>query len=441
MTAAPAWRRVAVPLVVSVLVWSLSILYLARTDTFNPLDEYTHFDYVVKIADDLDLPPINDQLGQTALSIWACDTAPEFAGLECGADAQDPKRSLWAGWSSATGYLPTYYVITGAGAGLAHSVLGDSWLDSARLASSLWLALLAGMIVGVARKLGASDAGAAASGILVGAMPLIVVQGTSLNNDVAAAALAVASVWVWLRLSSAGTVRRLVLTGSVTLLALTTKETALVALFVVCLLELSHQHLARGQEKKQNRLVWLWVPAAFAASVVVCFGVLKALDPVVRGVTPSNGPQLMKDALRAGKPQDWQVVLTDAYSSVGKALQSPIAAPAATPWTQGVAALVLVAAIGGLVFAVSRTTWPWRESRANVVRQATLAFTVLFPPIFIGSVALMGWPIFYEARYLLPAAVMAVLLLAPGAGRSWSRAGLVGALGFFLLVAVQIASL
>jgi hypothetical protein len=441
MSVLPAWRRLVVPLVVSALVWSLSLLFLARTDTLNPLDEHTHFDYMVKIAEDFDLPPINDQLGQTSLSTWSCDTAPAFASLNCGASAQDPASAPWAGWSSATGYLPTYYATTGVGAALVHSIMGGSWLDATRLASSLWLALLAGMLVGVARRLGATDSGAAAAGILVGAMPLLVVQGTSLNNDVAAAALAVTSVWAWLRLSGSRTVRRLAVSGLVALLALTTKETALLALFVVCFLELSQQFQARDPERSRDRWAFLWIPAAFAAAVLVGFGMLKVLDPVVRGVTASKGPQLMKDALLAAKPQDWQVAAADAYSGLYRALQSPIPSAVVTPWTQGVAMLVIVVGMGGLVFAVSRTTCPWRESQANVVRQATLTFTVLFPPILMTAIALQGWPVFFESRYLLPAAAIAVVLLAPGASKAWSRAGLVGALGFFMLLAVQIASL
>jgi hypothetical protein len=434
----------ALPLVVSALVWCLAVLYLGRTEGFNALDEHTHFDYVVKIAEDHDLPSVNEQLGQTTLSTWGCDNAPAFAALECGAIEQDPKLAPWQGWSSATGYLPTYYVITGVGADLAQRMLGQSWLDSARLASSLWLALLAGMVVALARRLGATGSGAAASGIVIGSMPMLIVQGTSLNNDVAAAAVAVASVWLWLRLSNSTTLRRLVSTGALLLLALSAKETALVALVIVCLLELSHQHLKRGtgQPKKQPKK-WLTVglPALLGVSVLASYLILRVLDPILRGVLESTGPQLMKDALRAAKPPQWEVALADAYSNMDKSLQSPIPAPIATTWSQTIAMLVLITAIGGLAFAVSRTTWPWQESSSNVVRQATLIFIIAFPPVFMGAVWLQGWPVFFEPRYFLPSAVFAVLLLAPGATKAWSRAALVAAIGYFLLVATYLLSL
>lgn len=440
MPADSVWRRIAIPLAVAVLVWLLAILYLDRTSIFNPLDEHTHFDYVVKIAEDHDLPSVNEQLGQRALSTWGCDNAPAFAALECGAIEQDPRLAPWEGWSSATQYFPTYYVITGVGTALVHRILDQQWLDSARLASSLWLALLAGMAVAVARRLGATGSGAAASGLVIGSMPMLIVQGTSLNNDVAAAALAVASVWLWLRLSSSTTLRRLVSTGVLLLLALSAKETALVALAIVCLLELSHQYLTRGTGQPKK---WLTVgpPAILGVSVLVSYLILRVLDPILRGVLESTGPQLMEGVLRAAKPSQWEVALADAYSNVDKVLQSPIASPIATTWSQTIAMLVLITAIGGLAFAVSRTTWPWQESSSNVVRQATLIFIIAFPPVFMGAVWLQGWPVFFEPRYFLPSAVFAVLLLAPGATKAWSRAALVAAIGYFLLVATYLLSL
>ena len=54
---------------------TLASLMLIRTGQWSVFDEYTHFDYVVRVAEDLDLPPINDTLGQTALQAAACERA------------------------------------------------------------------------------------------------------------------------------------------------------------------------------------------------------------------------------------------------------------------------------------------------------------------------------------------------------------------------------
>ena len=50
----------------SAVAFVLSLLFIS-TGALSIYDEYTHFDYVVRVGESLELPPVNDTLGQTAL--------------------------------------------------------------------------------------------------------------------------------------------------------------------------------------------------------------------------------------------------------------------------------------------------------------------------------------------------------------------------------------
>ena len=49
-----------------VVAFLLSAAFVS-TGAWSVFDEYTHFDYVAKVGEELRLPQVNDLLGQTAM--------------------------------------------------------------------------------------------------------------------------------------------------------------------------------------------------------------------------------------------------------------------------------------------------------------------------------------------------------------------------------------
>ena len=73
-------RRWAAPAAAGLVGFTLSVVFI-RTGTWSVFDEYTHFDYVARIAVESRLPMVNDLLGQTALQAAVCERAPGFGAL------------------------------------------------------------------------------------------------------------------------------------------------------------------------------------------------------------------------------------------------------------------------------------------------------------------------------------------------------------------------
>ena len=263
-------RRLWAPALGGLLALSLGLL-LVRTRQWSMFDEYTHFDYVVKIAQDLEAPPANDTLGDTGLQTAACERAPGFEALFglCGQDI-DPAVAPYAGLSTATNYLPTYYVPTGLLTRFMRPVVealnpGHSqtayWLMSARVVGALYLGLLAALLVAVGRRLGANNVAAVSAALLVVSSPMVLMQFSTVNNDQFAVLLSALAVLFWLALENRSRWIRLSLSYGTALLAITAKETALVAVLAIVLL-----HIFEGSRRDAR---WWGFPQPLLLGAVV----------------------------------------------------------------------------------------------------------------------------------------------------------------------------
>ena len=436
------WRGLAAPLSVIVLIAILGLSFLSRTDFFNPFDENSHFDYTVKIAQDLNLPPRDDTLGQVALEAWACSDALGFEGLECGASEQDPSKAPWNGANTAMRYFPSYYLVTGLATRVIHALPFDTtWLDAARIATTGWLLLLVALVFGVARRLGASTVLASTAALLVGSMPMVIVQGTSVNNDVAGAACALLAIWLWFRFSDSSTALRLTSSSAAALFAMTVKENAALAVVAVAALELTHQITVRpGPGNLKQVLV---PPLSVLASVG--FGyvlLLYVLDPLVRGAPSMEAEQLVAQVVLGAEPQDWGSASAKAYGFLLGGFQTSVYIPAFNgAWAQLIPVYASMLVFGALVYALLRSSRTWRAPNEQVLQQVALAFILLFPGLFLLYLKASGLPMVFQPRYYLPGLILGMTGIFLGISRKWSVVAMAGT-GFvygFMLVQVWSA--
>lgn len=413
-------RRWIAPLGAGLVAVLLSLLFVS-TGTWSLFDEYTHFDYVAKVGESLELPPVNDTLGQTAMQAAVCGPAPGFGGLAeaCGAQILDPTRAPYRGASTATGYLPTYYVVTGAGARLLVALPSDlSWLHAARLMGALYLGLAAALVVLIARRLGASSAVAFSFAVLVAAMPMVLLQFSTVNNDSLAVVLSLAAVWAFLALSSWPPARRSLVAFGIALVAMTVKETAIVAVLAVAVLSLRDVlSLSAGRPR------WLGmarVVLSAAAAVLVPWAGRTFVHPEIVGSLPDNGLQNAAILESQGTPPI-NLVAANALRGVATVFEIPEGTLAGA-WFSFAALLLAMVAFGvplALLLRTARRRQWWADSRL-------LAAVILVGvPLFISGFLLMlrvaGLPLFFQPRYLLGFAVLGVAVAASFVRPAWGR--------------------
>lgn len=435
------------PALAAGLVAVLAGAFLTHSDFHNPLDEYTHFDFVIKVAQDLNIPMMRDTMGQTALQEWACSGEPSFAALTCGDAYQDPSRAPWSGSSPATQYATPYYLLTGLATRLLHTTLpGLSWMDSARVASVMWLAGLAALIVAVGRRLGGPTTAAVAAGILVCSLPQVLIQGSSVNNDIPAVFLTFLTLWVWLLLRDSRPTLRWGLSLAVAVVAMLVKQHAIVALALIAVLELVQRlrGTVTAQERDPSTRAWfrsLAVVGGGAGLAVVVFGLLYyVIEPAWRGL----GPPIVgiDELIRGVEPQDFGLANAKAYGEIGTVFIGPsYVAGLSTPWATNIAAFAAMAAFGGLVYAVLRSPRPWRADSATAVRQVTFAYVALFPVAFMVYLKMVGQPLFYQPRYHLIGLCIGLAMIFIGASRRWGIVALVGAVAIWAFLLGEVLAL
>ena len=443
------------PALCAAMVAMLGAAFLLKTDFHNPLDEYTHYDFVIAIAQDGRVPRMNDVVGQQALEEWSC-TGQMSAELTCGGTDLNPGLAPWGGASPATGYPMLYYVITAAFTRGAHTLLWNlSWFDAARVASLVWLVMLTGLVVMLGRRLGGPTSAAAAAAILLGSMPLVLSQASSVNNDIAAVFATFLTLWLWVRLVASTRRLRWSLTLLVATAALLIKPHTIVALALIAALELT---LMRRQRNPADRVDdadpthggflaaaapprptqrvpldrafargWLrdllvvggGVVASVAGYVVVNY----FLEPAIRGAgSPVQG---MAEFLASVEPQDFGLAAAKSYAGLQTVFQAAAFVPALTgTWAQLVPVFVATLALGGLAHAVLRSRRPWFEDPVTVMRQVSLAYVALFPLILMGYLTVIGMPYFSNPRYHLIGMALALALLLYGTTRAWGYASL-----------------
>lgn len=395
----------------------------------TPFDEHTHFDYVVKIAQNLRLPPMSDLLGQTALQAWACTDAPAFAGLECGAAVQNPSNAPWQGLSTATGYMPWYYVMTGLATRAVHDLPEDaSWLEAARAVSVGWLGLLALLVTSIVRRLGGNNILAFSTALILCTMPLVLMQGAAVNPDVPATALALSAVWIWLATSNWTPSLRLVSAGSVGLIAVMAKESAVAGLLVVAFLEAGARgraYLADSRERERQReprpaTTSVWRSALPSVAMLVFLGVTyMVLRLKVMPSLRESGVDL-PGAIPAEESVDLSGWVKEATLY---ALESLAVSPEGVlggEWFRLPPTILAFCAIGGVVFAILRSPTPWRATLLESVAQGTGLYLLLFPALMLLFLDWQGNYLFFQPRYVLPGMALAVIAFFAGARWGWS---------------------
>ena len=428
-----AW---AGPAAAGAIAAALSLAFI-RTGTWSEFDEYTHFDYVVKVGEGLSLPPVNDLLGQTAIQTAVCGAAPGFGvfAQACGAAIIDPTRMPYAGASTATGYLPTYYLATGLGARVIEALPGDaSWIDSARLMGALYLVIGALLVVAIARRLGAGTLVAVSAGVAMAAMPMVLQQFSTVNNDSLAIVLSLAAVYAYLRLGESSWARRSTVAFGLAFLALTVKETAIVSVAAVAALSLG-DGLALEENRRWAVLARTGLAAGF---VVAAAGILRYLAyPAVVGQVAENGLQEKAIIAMQGTPPVNLVA--------GNALNASLSVFAVQQGTLsgvwfGVAAQALALAALGLPLAALLRVSRLRELRSP--REVLALVVVCAVPVFIigflTSLRFLDVPPLFQPRYLLPIMVLGITVAASYVARPWWRVTLPLATVFACVVFISL---
>ncbi len=427
--------------IAALLTAILGLSFLARSEFFNPFDENSHYDYVVRIASQASLPPRDAAISQQALQDWACTEGLGFDELTCGAQVQDPAKAPWEGANTALRYFPTYYALTALPTRIIHDVANTTWLDAARIATTGWLVLLAVGLVLLTRRLGMGVLASLATSVLVCSMPMVVVQGTSMNNDVAGVAIAVLAVWSWLALTGRSTRTRLLVSGGLALAAMTVKENAVVAVLAIALLEWGEQYRTSHPERsawRALRLPTLLVTVIGAGYVLLLY----VLDPLMRGPASSAAEELVAAAVAAAEPQQWGLATAKAYNYLPYGFQSAGFIPVFNgAWAQLVPLLVTMIVVGAVVFQVMRSRRSWLTPASGLVAQSALAYLAAFPVMFFVLMKMSGLPLVFQPRYYLPGLVLATAVLFVGLSRKWSIVAMTtsGAIYAFMLVQVYSA--
>ena len=415
-----AW---AGPAAAGLVALAMSLAFI-RTGTWSEFDEYTHFDYVVKVGAGLSLPPVNDLLGQTAIQTAVCGAAPGFGvfAQACGAAIIDPTRMPYAGASTATGYLPTYYLATGLGARVIEALPGDaSWIDSARLMGALYLVIAALLVVAIARRLGAGTLVAVSAGVAMAAMPMVLQQFSTVNNDSLAIVLSLAAVYAYLRLGESSWARRSTVAFGLAFLALTVKETAIVSVAAVAALSLS-DGLAFEEKRRWAVLARSEARAGLAAGfVVTAAGVLRYVAyPAVVGQVADNGLQEKAIIALQGTPPV-NLVAGNALNASMSVFEVPQGTLSGV-WFSVAAQALALAALGLPLAALLRVS-RLRELRSP--REVLALVVVCAVPVFIigflAALRLIDVPPLFQPRYLLPVMVLGIAVAASHISRQWWR--------------------
>lgn len=426
------------------------VLFQSQTNFLNPWDEASHFDYVYKLAALHELPVAHEPLSDLAADQYICSVRPR---PDCWRESDSPRGME----SNITAYLPTYYLSTALVTWAIHALPGDvSWLDSAQLSSLLWLVALVALVVLVGRELNVPQVIAVAAAVVVGVMPIIIVQASSVTNDLAASVFAMASVWAWLALRRRTTMTRLTLSGLLALAAATSKESGAVAILVVAFMEyeqrvlkgrreggsltlpleqeypygdlgtenLEHMNSGERRAPEENsraipvslpsrfqgriHLRSVFVPTLFSAAVLFGYLFARILDREMRGAVPPTG--FLDNLIASTYPQTMSAALAVAYSSIVDSLLVPQTFPGfAGAWLQVGARWAAMAAVGGIIILSVRAVLVTEPGLVALPR-GVFAFFLLFPPALLIVLKATGPVIFWQPRYYLPGIVLALVL-------------------------------
>lgn len=408
----------------------------------TPYDEYTHFDFIARVAVDHTIPLVNDAVGQTSLQQYSC-AGGAFGNLKCGAAVQDPNGAPWDGDSAATNNQPTYYVLTAIPTWFVYHVTPAGWFTAARIANAIWVMLFAYMCVIAACWMGAFPAAAFGGALLASINPMMLLQSSSVSPDPAACVAALACVMVWWRLrDNPSSWVRVAIAGLTALVALSVKETAVVGLFAVVAMEAALVN--RGLRAAGYRMAgaarsaraYLPVATLGVATLLLHVAGHSFIGPLLRGSRP--GHSTMADSLSANQPA-LSELLAGPYFDLVKVFTSPTGQQAGL-WFSVYALVLFIFAAGGsasLALQAPREPRTPDASSIRALRVGIVGYLLVFPAAFIIATSHVS-AAFWQPRYILPGAALGLATVSLGMGRRsavvWAALGAAAALIFLIFV-------
>ncbi len=165
---------------------AISVLAISKGPS-TPFDEFTHFDYVVKLSKG-HLPSTNEQYGQSALKFIFCNgdiPYDQSLPIDCTGNKIEPSFAPFQGQSSATGYPPHYYLLTAIPFEICDRTGQFAEITCARYANSIWLALSASATAALMILFGSGLLLALTISIGYASLSSVLLQGVTVNSDAA----------------------------------------------------------------------------------------------------------------------------------------------------------------------------------------------------------------------------------------------------------------
>lgn len=283
--------------------------------------------------------------------------------------------------------------------------------------AALYLAMAAMLVVGISRRLGASSLVAFSAAVLVASMPLALQQFSTVNNDSLAVVLSLAAVYAFLRMRDSSVVVRSLVAFAIAFVALTVKETALIGLIAVAALG-SIRDVVTG-----DRSVRWWGFARVGG--VCCHRPCRSGHPPVRhlparrrlgaGQRPPGGGDRRRPGHPADQPRGGQRA-----AGVPERLLGDGGGVLLGVWFLVAGQTLVLVAIGLPLAALLRITRrrQWRSDR-HVLSAVALIGLPLFVIGFLLLTRASGLPPFFQPRYLLPTAILAMAVAASFVRPPW----------------------
>ena len=417
-------RKGALPALVTFVV--VVVVGIQAAASFRPLsivDEFQHLDMTARASQGAVLVPAGSQFEQESMEIAACRGKTVDTGWPaCGLAEYQPEDFGDFGVNTAAGRVSVYYLPT-AVSGRAIDAAFDRWdfLDAARIANVLALALGAALVSLLTYAISRSRVLALSLGLLVGLVPPMLVQGASVNPDswsLLSGALVTALALARTRMR---TVTYTVLMAVGMLVVASVKPNFVVLASIPVVFALADVHAARGAGASWKDAARAFVPGAVAAAAAGAAFLGSTLLPRLFAVP--NSPSNPAPYLEISAANPW-----DSLDKFGELVQGPF------PFTSyfspsiplGSTPMAMLAILIGLVImapTVMALSTGGRGSRQLVLAAAGLTGLVASALLVIVGQLLVGQSFDYPQRYgLVMLPTVAAVAAATPFRRAWPYA-------------------
>ena len=291
-------------LVVCVLAFvvqsAISVLAISKGPS-TPFDEFTHFDYVIKLSKG-HLPSTNEKYGQSALKFMLCigdKPIDQNLPIDCKGKGIDPYFAPFSGQSSATGYPPHYYLLTAIPFEMCDRTTSFAEITCARYANSVWLAMSASASAALMLMFGSSAILALVISIGYASLSPVLLQGVTVNSDAVVQFLApILVILAWQVARRINDLKRISVIWFLVLFLVIPFKQTLIPIAMISTLFLWHWLSSNSKFDRLKSFSFLGL--AFFSSVIATF-LLQKLQVPWRGI---GGGDFMGPAIRV----DWITV-------------------------------------------------------------------------------------------------------------------------------------